>query len=58
VLRIPGAWAEDGRPAGEVAESLAAELRRAAAWLGLGEVAAPERGDLAAPLAVALRATV
>ena len=55
VLRVPGAWGEAGRPPGEVAEALAGALRRTATWLGLDEVAAPERGDLAAALADALR---
>jgi uncharacterized protein len=55
VLRIPGAWAETGAP-GETAAALATELRRLATWLGLSEVAPPERGDLAHPLAHDLRA--
>jgi len=55
VLRVPGAWAENGRPAGEVAEALAGRLRELAAWLDLTEVDTPERGDLALPLADALR---
>jgi uncharacterized protein YcaQ len=37
-----------------VAEALAAELHRLAGWLELGEVAAPDGGDLAGPLADAL----
>jgi uncharacterized protein YcaQ len=55
VLRIPGAWAEPGRPPGEVAEALADALRQTAIWLGLDEVAPPDRGDLATDLAGALR---
>jgi uncharacterized protein len=55
VLRIPGAWAEPGRPRGEVAQALADALRRTATWLGLDEVAPPDRGDLAKDLADALR---
>jgi len=55
VLRVPGAWAENGRPPGEVAEALAGRLRELAAWLDLTEVDTPERGDLALPLADALR---
>jgi uncharacterized protein YcaQ len=55
VLRVPAAWSEDGLPPGEVAEVLAAELRRLAGWLGLDGVAVPEGGDLARPLASALR---
>ncbi len=54
VLRVPGAWAEDGRPQGEVAEALAGGLRDLAGWLGLNEIAPPKRGDLAVPLAGAL----
>jgi uncharacterized protein YcaQ len=49
VLRVPAAWAEPKAPP-ETAVALAAELHRLAGWLGLGEVAAPERGDLAGPL--------
>jgi hypothetical protein len=54
VLRVPAAWVEAGVDVGETAEALAAELRRLAGWLGLAEVAPPERGDLARPLADAL----
>jgi len=54
VLRVPGAWAEPGRVLEDVAEPLAASLRDLARWLGLDEVAAPDRGDLAAALAGAL----
>jgi uncharacterized protein YcaQ len=55
VLRIPAAWAEPGAPS-ETAEALATELRRLATWLGLSEVATPERGDLGRSLAAQLRA--
>ncbi len=55
VLRVPGAFAEDGAPPG-TAEELAAELRRLAGWLGLDDVRVGERGDLAGPLAGALSA--
>jgi uncharacterized protein YcaQ len=55
VLRIPSAWREPGRDPGEVAEALAAALRSTAGWLGLDDVAAPERGDLSGPLTAALR---
>jgi hypothetical protein len=62
LLRVPGAWIEPDREAGEVAEALASALADLAGWLGLGGVAVPERGDLARPLAAALgappRATV
>ncbi len=55
VLRVPGAFAEPGVDAPRVTAELAAELQTMAAWLGLAAVVAGERGDLAAPLAVALR---
>lgn len=55
VLRVPAAWAEPDAPEG-TAEALAAELWRLAGWLGLAQVAAPERGDLARPLAAVLAA--
>jgi hypothetical protein len=54
VLRVPGAWVEPGCSAGEVSEPLASAIRDLAAWLGLGEVAPPDRGDLAEALAGAL----
>src|SRR6266508_2871716 len=73
MLRVPAAWSEDGlhdrsgpraapggpdrSPPGQVSEALAAELHRLAGWLGLGGVAAPEGGDLARPLAAALRSS-
>jgi uncharacterized protein YcaQ len=57
VLRVPAAWAEPDAPAGPTALGLAGELHRLAAWLGLGMVADPERGDLAVPLRDALRRT-
>ncbi|HEY3503650.1 MAG TPA: crosslink repair DNA glycosylase YcaQ family protein [Actinocatenispora sp.] len=58
VLRVPAAWIEPdprGGPA-RVAAHLAAELRRLADWLGLAEIATPERGDLAAALTAELSA--
>ncbi|HET8681601.1 MAG TPA: crosslink repair DNA glycosylase YcaQ family protein [Micromonosporaceae bacterium] len=55
VLRVPAAWVEPSVDEGEVAEALAGELRRLAGWLGLAEVAEPERGDLAKELTAALR---
>lgn len=55
VLRVPGAWAEEGQDLLAIAEALAQSLVELARWLGLGEVAAPEAGDLATPLAGALR---
>jgi uncharacterized protein YcaQ len=56
VLRIPAAWLEPAADEQETAAALAAELRRLAGWLGLDDIAAPERGDLAGPLAAALKA--
>ncbi len=55
VLRIPAAWAEAGAPA-HTPEALAAELYRLAGWLGLTDVAVPDRGDLAPALSAALAA--
>jgi uncharacterized protein len=54
VLQIPAAWIEPHADRDETAVALAAELHRLAGWLGLTEVAPPERGDLAAALAAAL----
>ena len=51
MLQVPSAWIEPGADQGETAVALAAELHRLAGWLGLSAVAAPERGDLAGPLA-------
>ncbi|RAK33061.1 hypothetical protein B0I29_11293 [Actinoplanes lutulentus] len=55
-LQVPAAWLERGADPEETAAALAAELFRLAAWLGLTSVAPPERGDLAAALADALKA--
>ena len=54
VLRVQAAWAEEGAPA-DTAERLAAVLRDAARWQGLGEIEVVQRGTLAAGLASALR---
>ena len=54
-LLVPAAWLEPHADAEETATALAAELRRLAGWLGLTTIAAPERGDLAGPLAAALK---
>jgi uncharacterized protein YcaQ len=57
VLQIPAAWIEPSADQTETAGALALELRRMAGWLGLAEVAMPERGDLAGPLSAALTAS-
>jgi uncharacterized protein YcaQ len=54
VLRVQAAYAEDGAPT-ETAEELALELERMASWLGLSEIVVVPRGDLAEPLASAVR---
>jgi uncharacterized protein len=54
VLLVQGAFAEEGADRGHVARELADELRLVADWLGLDEVVAARRGDLAAHLAIAL----
>ena len=54
VLRVQTAWLEPPHDAGETAEALAVELRRAAAWQGLIDVAVRPRGDLAPALQAAL----
>jgi uncharacterized protein YcaQ len=55
ILRVQAAHSETGAAKGEVVESLAAELRLLAAWLGLERVKAQRAGDLARPLAGVLR---
>jgi uncharacterized protein YcaQ len=52
VLRVAAAWREPDHHPG-TAEALATELRRAAAWQGLGEVVVHDRGDLARELRAA-----
>jgi uncharacterized protein len=54
VLRVASAWLEPGALPGRTAEALALELRRAAAWQGLGDVVVEDRGDLARELREAL----
>ncbi|WP_198048233.1 DNA glycosylase AlkZ-like family protein, partial [Saccharomonospora iraqiensis] len=51
VLRVPGAFAEDGVDRARVAAELAAELTTMAHWLGLDDVVVGDRGDLAGELA-------
>jgi len=50
VLRVRGAYLEEGRDAARVTPALAVELAEMAAWLGLGEVSVERRGSLAAAL--------
>jgi uncharacterized protein len=55
VLRVQGAFAEDGVDRVRVARELAAELELCAGWLGLqGGVAVGDRGDLVSALRLAL----
>ncbi|MCU1592736.1 MAG: hypothetical protein JWO12_128 [Frankiales bacterium] len=51
VLRVLASWRE---AEGDVAPALAAELDKAAAWLGLSAVVVEDRGDLARELQAAL----
>jgi uncharacterized protein len=53
-LRVPAVFAEPGAPP-HTPEALAAELWRMAGWLGLNKIAAPVAGDLAEPVATALK---
>ncbi len=50
VLRVPGAFLEEGQDAPRVAREMAIELHEMARWLGLGEVAVGRKGDLAGAL--------
>jgi uncharacterized protein len=54
VLRVQGAFAEEGVDRAHVARELAAELELCASWLGLGGVSVGDRGDLAAALKLTL----
>jgi len=53
VLRVLGAFAEDGVDRARVARELAAELRAYGAWLGCPDVAVVDHGDLAPALRAA-----
>ncbi len=55
VLRVQSAWVERGQDPGHVAHELAAELATTAGWLGLRGIEVMPRGDLAGPLARAVR---
>jgi uncharacterized protein YcaQ len=55
-LLVVAAYLEEHAEAAVVAGPLAAELQTLAAWLGLDAVAVGRRGNLARPLAAALRA--
>jgi uncharacterized protein len=54
-LRVEAAHAEPGLAPGTIVAPLAAELRLMAAWLGLAHIGVKRRGDLARPLAAALK---
>jgi uncharacterized protein len=51
VLRVQGAFAEDGVDIDHIAVELAAELATVAGWLGLDDVAVQPKGNLALALA-------
>ncbi|WP_313410320.1 DNA glycosylase AlkZ-like family protein, partial [Aeromicrobium sp.] len=53
VLRVLGAFAEEGAPASTATE-LGAELRGLAGWLGLGGIEVGDRGDLVTALRLVL----
>ncbi len=55
LLRVQGAFAEEGVDVARVLPELAAELRHMAEWLGLSAVTVGARGDLAVPLAKLVR---
>jgi uncharacterized protein len=56
VLRVVGAFAEEGVDAAEVAKELADELRLVSEWQGLGGVKVGRKGDLAPALRSAVKA--
>lgn len=55
-LRVVGAFVEPERELTRVAGALAGELQTMADWLGLGDVAIEERGDLSRELRASVRA--
>lgn len=55
-LRVVGAFVEPERESTRVAGALAGELQTMADWLGLGDVAIEERGDLSRELRASVRA--
>lgn len=55
VLRVKGAFAEEGQDHEYVAENLAEELRLMADWLGLKRVVAGRKGNLISALRTALK---
>jgi uncharacterized protein YcaQ len=54
-LVVPAAHIEAEQDTAKVASALAHELKTVAGWLDLDEIAVEHRGDLARPLAAALR---
>ena len=54
-LRVEAAHAEPELAPSKIVAPLAAELRLMAAWLGLAHIGVKRRGDLARPLAAALK---
>ena len=56
VLRVPGAFLEDGCEEEEVACRLASELRLMADWLGLDRIVIGRRGKFTGALRAAVKA--
>jgi uncharacterized protein YcaQ len=56
VLRVPGAFLEDGQDETRTAHAMAEELRVMAQWLGLGDIAIGRKGNLASALRSAVTA--
>ena len=55
VLRVPGAFQEEGADTEQVALELALELHLMAEWLGMERVVVGRRGDLVSPLRAAVK---